>query len=164
MEEMFDQNNEPVCRFGPGGEYGLVWPFEDAEAEKYQNSLMKVLLTLRDILYGTLSAGVNPNRLISHSTFSANSIKLIHKGINKYAPDDIEEESHSPATADIENRCEVPEQQMLFTDDSRISIGTFDKQKHRIRAHRRTARKRTSYILSGQGSLFDSNLKSARTA
>jgi hypothetical protein len=164
MEEYYNQNKEPVCRFGPGGEYSFAWPDKEQDTAKYQSSLMNVLLTLRDILYATLSSGAEPNYSICESAVNTNRIKLLEKGLTQYVPDSSEEKPHTPAIANIKSHCQVSEQQLLFSDDSRISIGTVGKQKHRIRTHRRAAKKRTSHSFTGEGSLFEPDFKSAKTA
>jgi hypothetical protein len=164
MEEYSNQNNEPVCRFGPGGEYSFAWPDKEQESAKYQTSLTKVLLALRDILYATLGSSAEPNYSICESAVNTNRIKLLEKGLTQYVPESSEEKPHTPAIRNIKSHSQVSEQQLLFTDDSRIGIRTVGKQKHRIRTHRRGTKKRTSHSFTGEGSLFEPDFKSAKTA
>ena len=164
MEEFSNHNNEPVCRFGPGGEYSYAWPDKEQDSAKYQTSLMKVLATLRDILYATLSSGAEPNYSVCESAVNTNRTKLLEKGFTQYVPASGEKKPHTTTITNIKSHSRVSGQQLLFTDNSRISIGSVGKQKHRLRTHHRATKKRASHSFTGEGSLFDPDFKSAKTA
>lgn len=58
----------------------------------------------------------------------------------------------------------VSSEPMLFADDWRAGRQIRHKPKHRIRAYRRAAKKRAAVEFSGQGTLFEADGKSTKTA
>ncbi len=152
-----DNQFEPICRFGPGGDFVSDLPQSQPQPNlPSHNPLGKVLETIGEIMNAVLGA-----------EFQADEKNFLDaKGNFKYEVKISDTENPPyPATARIiKSDSLLSGQQMLFPDNRRISIKSVHKQKHRIRTHHRTAKKRPSLSIAGQGSLFDDNFKSARTA
>jgi len=161
MDSRFNNQNEPLCRFGPGGDFAYGWsPKNKNTSQMPGNPLSRILETITQLIMDVLGPD-----FASYKTPPANTKNQTHnilnlKGNLKYADNQI----NPPANAIIKLHSKVQCQPMLFSDDSRISIKTANKPKHRIRTHRRTAKKRVSVGITGQGTLFEDNVKSAKTA
>ena len=162
-----DRNIEPVCRFGPGGDFTTVWPKDAIQSTlPGPNSLTKVLNKIAFILNSAISSesisGSKPTTSI-HQTSDNNTSgegNLIHADKERKSDEPVNAEANRTAKGNIK----FPGQQLLFADDSRAGKSVRHKPKHRIRAHHRAAKKGTAFAVAGQGSLFDDNFKSAKTA
>ncbi len=137
---------EPLCRFGPGGDFVSVWPKErTVPGRDEQKNLSNVLINISDIV----------NKLLC---FKRERISYaIDTNGTTPAPD-------AETTAVTQSSSEFQGQQMLLSNDWRISVRVGHKPKHHIRTHRRTTKKGVVDIFAGQGSLFATDLQSARTA
>ncbi len=130
---------EPVCRFGPGGDFVSIWPESSEFQLPSQSRLLKVLACLNEIIGGLL--GSEFNQLLAAAP--------------KAQP--------VPAARFDQSR-KSQAQPMLFPDDSRVGLRAVHKPRLRTRAHRGTAKKRPRIDLDEQGLLFAADLKIARTA
>jgi len=161
----FNTENEPVCRFGPGGDFTSIWPGKDAGSSLIRpNSLSKVLASIAQtmgIILGSAPAGTS-------KTTSNTQIKCIFFAKEKHKHESksnkTDKSTDAPSTTIIKGHRQLPDEPMLFSDDSRAGRRAGHKSKHRVRAHRRTSKKRSPDGMRRQGTLFDANLKSARTA
>ena len=167
MDNSRDRNFEPVCRFGPGGDFTTVWPKDAIQsALPGPNSLTGVLNKIAFILNKALGSdaigGTKPATNIQKTS--------VNKPGGEGTKTDADKDGKSNGPTDTETdrtakgNIKFPGQQLLFTDYSRAGKSVRHKPKHRIRAHHRAAKKGTAFELAGQGSLFDDNLKSAKTA
>ena len=68
-----------------------------------------------------------------------------------------------PATA-IKIECDFQGQPILFSDGCRVSLKAEHKPRQHIRIHRRAVKKKPDPNIQGQGLLFESYRKNARTA
>ena len=130
MDSRLNKQIEPVCRFGPGGDFISVWP---SEPQRFSLASKNIPFRKEILEY---TAG----------TTRANGPAY-----------------PAPATV-IKGDSLFPDEPMLFTDDWRVGLRAGHKPKHHIRAYRRAVKKRPALVLAGQGSLFDANFKSAKTA
>jgi len=135
---------EPVCRFGPGGDFVWVWPRESALSAQ-PGGLSRLLGWLSEVIHKP--PGSDKGQL----DYASENSKA---GRAAYA---------SSATTITANR-RIQFEPMLFADDWRVSARAEHKPKHRIRTHRRAAKKRPAHDQWRQGSLFELDLQSARTA
>ncbi len=165
MDSCLNNHPEPVCRFGPGGDFVSVWPPEQTLTHRpSMGRLTKFIQSLSHIVPTLL--GSTPNTVPQELTQTqppADPV-LHRKGLLKYAVKKIDKPAHTASATAINSHKLFSDQSILFPDDGRISIRTGHKPKHRIRAYRRTAKKTPPLDLAGQGSLFESDFKSARTA
>jgi len=164
MKERFEQDNQPICKFGPGGDFTYVWPPESIDVPSTcQNSLSKVLNSVAEIV--TTMLGADPGAVPLLNLKSQNNTKRIFfpKEKLKYAVKN-DKSNNSTSTTITKSDCKLPEQSLLFADDKRTCIRNKPKQKHRIRAHRKTSRKKPPVNTVQQGSLFETNFQGAKTA
>ena len=151
MDSRINNQTEPVCKFGPGGDFVSVWPPQSSELpQPSSNSLTKLLTSLREIIAASLGSDFN--------TAPKESLEYAVENNKAHKP------AYPPTTAAAKSDLLLSGQPMLFPDHCRISLRTDHKPKHHIRASHRTAKKRPPLCLSGQGSLFEPDRKSAKTA
>jgi len=151
--ERFSDNQFPLCRFGPGGEFVKDWPF--GKSMPQENSLGDILRCIAEIINCTSQV----NDQMVETILSAGQKR--DKTNDKDSPESQTDPKAARTAAD--NRKLSP-QPMLFADDSRTGAADRAKPKHRIRAYSATAKKRLSIRITGQGSLFESNFKSLKSA
>ena len=167
MDNHFNEQNEPVCRFGPGGDFVSFWPKQHSASHKaVPNSLALLLERLAKIINTKLTPDFDASADSPKITNQPQTLTLPEKGNLKYEVKHAKSEKPTDAAPApvINSNCELQDQPMLFPDDRRVSIPTGHKPKHRIRAYRRTAKKKTPVQLPGQGSLFEADLRCAKTA
>ena len=166
----FDEFDMPVCRFGPGGDYVNDWPGAKTQSPNQgPNPLSKVLAMIADVMGTTVSGEL----MIQEQT----PLYISAAGTPKKSQADIEgptdnhllrekqsgaankpdHTSNAPSTAGTKSDSPTAAESMLFADDSRSSRAAKHKPHHRIRAYRRTPRKRTPRPVEGQGTLFEVN-------
>jgi hypothetical protein len=167
MYNRFENDNPPLCRFGPGGDFTSDWFAESAgPAPSSNNRLDKILASLSEIIAAMLGTGPDDYTVKSEKhPPPAKHIIFPNSGL-KHADKTIEpDKTADPAPAPVANDgSSLPDQQMLFPDDGGDSRRASNKPKYRIRTYRKASKKKALVSLFGQGSLFDDNLKSARTA
>jgi hypothetical protein len=161
MEKMVSQNSkpiEPLCMFGPGGDFVKTWPRGSVFSRKSEDKkLTKIVGSLGEIIYRLLTSAESQRHIRLAGELSGQIGKL------KYA-------SKSSSTVEIADSSSgsvgkshrlFSGEPMLFADDWRAGVRTGHKPKHHVRPHRRTSKKRSSGVIDGQGTLFEVNLKSA---
>ena len=163
MDSRFNKPDEPVCRFGPGGDFISVWPGESSGlSQSAPNSLTKVLSSIAEIIATML--GPEPHASSAISGYAEKD--FAEEGKKKYGRKDSKAESTADTASAtiIKSDSFISDEPKLFADDRRISIRDVHKQKHRIRAYRRASKKRTTFRSAGQGTLFKADFKCTRTA
>jgi hypothetical protein len=133
---------EPVCRFGPGGDFTSSWP---PQSQPLKKQPVKLLSQLNEIITTLLGSASKEN-------------------LNYVVESSAGKPAYSSPTAAIKSDSRFSGWPLLFPDDCRIGLGADNKPKHHIRAYRRTAKKRPAISFAGHGSLFETNFKSAKTA
>ncbi len=162
-----DENSdyEPLCRFGPGGDFVRGWPPQlEGQTHLLHSGLGRVLASLSLIInklrhqeqFETGAAVVEG----PSSGFSGAAAITELSTENDHDEGTIDPETDSIATSNSEFSVEP----LLFADDIRVGVRIGHKPKHHVRAHRRASKKRHGIGISGQGSLFDANGQSARIA
>jgi hypothetical protein len=167
MDNLSNEQNEPVCRFGPGGDFVSFWPKQNSTSRNaVPNSLALLLERLAKIINTRLTPDFDASADSAKKTHQPQTLSLPEKGKLKYEVKHAKSEKPTDAetTAVIKSNCDLQDQQMLFPDDRRVSIPTGHKPKHRIRAYRRTPKKKAPVQLPGQGSLFEADFRCAKTA
>ena len=154
----------PICRFGPGGDYVRNWPAgtSDEPASSQGNPLGRILATLADMIGATLDpellTEINP--LAEAENIHNNPVE---ENIS-YAVEKSATASNAPPTPGSKSNSSVRGQSMLFSDDGRVSRPVRRKPHNRIRAHRRTSKKRSAHEIPGQGTLFEAHHQSQSAA
>lgn len=159
-----DGSGEPLCKFGPGGEYIRSWPQKGKAAPlASENSLRKVLSTLADII-GT---SIHPELLADIESQVDIETQAKHKlAMEVISSADTKPDStvNPEAASGAKSHLAVRGQPMLFSDDRRIVRRAKRKPQHRIRAHRGPSKKKTAHQIPGQGTLFETNSASPSAA
>jgi hypothetical protein len=139
---------DPVCKFGPGGDFVSNWPGKPVDYLKHSQS------PLTKLLY-SISKLINAAQAEHQQEYSVN----ITEGTNAAQP-------NTKTIPTSSSNSDVQGQTLLFADDSRTGTGTVHKQKHRVRTHRRTTKKRPAIGIAGQqtGTLFETNGSGVKTA
>ena len=156
MKQNRISEDSPLCRFGPGGEYLYNWPPSNYKYKlPVQDKLTRVLMTISDMIGDFVKCPPDiVNQPQTTETVSGNP---------KHEKSALLATNTSP-DANIKSHQYLPKQQMLFSDDCRACKSNINKPKHNIRTHRKPANKRPALHIAGQGSLFDDNFKSAKSA
>lgn len=144
---------EPVCKFGPGGDYVKHYP-GDYGKSPFINSLGQLLSRISGIL-STAAAGPlqEPIALTPNPKDSSYAVTL-----------EPFSSSDPSSASDSSSDSRSPSQLWLFTNNQRAVENSGHKSKHRVRAYRRIAKKRAAHQDHSQGSLFEANSFSRRTA
>ena len=167
MDRRVNKEVEPVCIFGPGGDYVCVWPPRFAASPEPSSSrLRKLLGLLREIITAVLGSELNVPSAVSSSGRGVPEKTFAEEERVPYAIENNKADrgAYPSPTAIIESGRRFCSEPMLFADDWGGGVRTGRKPKHGIRAYRGTAKKRHGFSLPGQGSLFEADFKSARTA
>jgi len=167
MDNHFDEQNEPVCRFGPGGDFVSFWPPRHSASRKaVPNSLALLLERLAKIINAKLTPDFDASADSPKITHQPQPLTLAEKGKLEYEVKHAKSEkpTNTATISVINSNCDLQDQPLLFPDDRRVGISTGHKPKHRIRTYRRTSKKKAPVQLSGQGSLFETDLRCAKTA
>jgi hypothetical protein len=159
-----NSKNKPLCRFGPGGDFVYELTDEDVKSSGKVSGIDKFLNTVAHLLQAASGEGnlcphagerLNPNGHIKFNLEKSNYGKFKSKPSEK---------DYSKTTADSSANSPMYSQKRLFSDDCPDSKRTRNHPKHRIRTHRRTSKKGSSFQYPGQGTLFELNKTSSRTA
>ncbi len=167
MESRLNKQIEPVCKFGPGGDFVSVWPPEFPESPRpVPNRLAKLLTSLSEIITTLLGLELNTASAVPANIRRLTGRILAKREKLKYAAKNTKADKPAYPTAATVTKNDrwFSSGPMLVADDWGIGSRAGHKSKHGVRAHRRTAKKRPALSLPGQGSLFEANFKSARTA
>ena len=154
-----DDGKQPLCKFGPGGDYVYNWPGENPPLTTAGgNSLGRVIGALAQIIGATINC-----ELLSE--LQSNAAAEIKDAVKAKLPKEKTESANKKPprpnySATIRGAKEsktFPTQPMLFADNGRTCRKVRHKQTHRLRAHRRPSRKRTPCKIKGQSTLFEIN-------
>jgi hypothetical protein len=166
MENAGHERFEPLCKFGPGGDFVWFWPSEPSESAGLSpNSLGKLLARLGEIMNGLLSS--HPGAAAMPGVIDGSTNRILRgEGNLEYAHENFktDETTYAASSSITGGDSGFSGEPMLFADDWRVGRRVRHKPKHHIRAYRRTAKKRTTVSGCGQGSLFDADLRSAKSA
>lgn len=161
-----DMKAEPLCKFGPGGDFIAAWQPTLSESSSSSNWLTKVLTFMLEPL--ALLLGLKPSGPSAHAgqavaahEFTARDEQRVPNGVRNIR---VDRTFDAAPTATAAADCLFSGQPSLFPDHRRVGLRIRHKPQHRVRTYRRTAKKRPALWLPEQGSLFEIDLASARTA
>jgi hypothetical protein len=167
-----DGQIEPVCKFGPGGDYVSFWPskpgrYGQSGLTRLLNKLAQLIAAppsslTRDTLVRATSPPV-PGRA-SHQPTDRHIVRQKEELENAVTRRDCLKPTDPTSTPTITSNSLFSGQPVLFPNHSGARPGAVHKPKHRIRAYRRAAKKAPALRLPRQGSLFEAHFSSARTA
>ena len=157
---------EPLCKFGPGGDYEITWQPEQAEFFEMSNRALRLLsaaLEVLIVLLGVRRAGDHVSW--GNTTCGSEVIDFDREKARNAAKNGRRRDTaYAPAVAIADDGGAVSGEQMLFPYLGGDGVGAGHKPKHGIRAYRRAAKKRSAVRFGKQGSLFEGQFKSAKTA
>lgn len=157
---------EPLCKFGPGGDYGVTWNPELSEVSEMSNRSMRLLSAAIEViavllgLRRTVSCVSWGNTACGGEVIDFNREKARNADQNSKRGDT----THAPPVAVAETGGAISGKQMLLPYAGRDGVRVRHKPKHGIRTYKRTAKKRSAVRFGKQGSLFETQFKSAKTA
>ena len=156
---------EPLCKFGPGGDFEVVWEPEPPEVFE-MNRLLRLLSAAFEVLVFILGfRRTAAHVLCKDAAYSSEVIDFDReKASNAGQNSKSRNPAYAPATAVADNGGAFSAEPMLFPDLGGIGIRVKPKPKHRIRTYRRAAKKGAALRFVEQGSLFEAQFRSARTA
>lgn len=173
----FDDFNVPVCRFGPGGDYVKDWPAKKNQLPVPEsNSLGKVLALIADVMGTTVSSelmiqsqgplyiGADGQAKKPDADIEKPTDNHLLREKQSGAANKFDHTSYAASTAGSKDSSRISAEPMLFADDSRSSRGAVHKPHHRIRAHRRSPKKRSANRNTKQATLFEVNPTSQSVA
>ncbi len=171
---------EPLCKFGPGGDYVAAWPPEPSDVFEISSRLVRLLSSAAEVvavIFGFKRAAKGSG------TFCRNGPKgALHKRyLTPLLPDErivfdrervineaeisrIGDTAHAKTIAVAKNGRAFSAEPMLFPDPGGNGVRIKHKSKHRIRAYSRVAKKGSALRFAEQGSLFEGQFRSAKTA
>jgi hypothetical protein len=157
----FYNEDIPVCRFGPGGDFFTDWPTRVTKDSR--QSLGSILTAIAKMLDTVITSKLLQDPVIEKINLAVNGAELtanMEDTIDVNKSDELD----ASAAPGIETHRKLSEEQMLFDNASGVGTIAGHKQNHGIRAHRRPKRKRTSFGTVRQGSLFEPYPESSKVA
>ena len=155
---------EPICKFGPGGDFIATWQPGSSESPEVSNCLTKLLISIVE----ALAVVIGLKRICSNAplinAFYSDELIGCHEEevINVFCNRKNKYDSTSNAT--IEDDSSFSGEPLLFPNFSRDGNRIEHKSKHNIRTYRRTAKKRSALRSSEQGSLFEIKFQGVQSA
>ena len=165
-----EKQAEPLCKFGPGGDFVAAW---EPKTSEHPETLARLLGSAVDALaaaFGLKRAGadmhLNSNICPSTGVPGTNEPTVRHtEKLNDAIENSTARDSTYPAPAPASaNGGAFSGEPLLFPDLSRNGIRIKHKPKHRIRTSRRAAKKGAAFRIPKQGSLFEGEFTRARIA
>ena len=129
MNDRINKFDEPVCKFGPGGDFVSYWPTGSLPLpQSTTNRMTKILVRLNEIMGG----------LISSQLEQSTCQKIQQKGTLGYADknNNFNAIGNTQAATTVKGNFDIYNQPLLFADDCRISRSASNKSKHRVRTRR----------------------------
>jgi len=162
-----DKQFEPVCKFGPGGQFVSFWPADPAEhSQRCHSSLTHLLNKLARLIAAPLApkAGGTLSQVSAAHHDEPRILRSKEEFENAVKDTGSRKPPDAPKTTIIKSDSLFSGEPMLLPNDSGTRERIRHKPKHRVRTYRRAAKKRPAPGVPGQGSLFETHFKSARTA
>ena len=158
MNSIPDKKVMPLCKFGPGGDFVSVWL-----SCNYTSTLAseKPLTKLIKSIAQTITTLLSPELSWEPPASQASAKQQIYtRQITGYEFKNIK----SGRTTFTGENTLYAGKQLLLPDFSSDYLRNYHKPKHRYRIRQTTAKKKTSFVIPTQGSLFEEDLQSAKTA
>jgi len=158
-----DSRIEPICKFGPGGDFVSAWPATGAKSAAPSAGWLSKLLNrlAQAIATEPIGAVREGERILYRKQEFENALR----DSSSHSAGRLTAEPTDAKTATIIKGDNVfCGGAMLFANDGGTGGRIRYKPKHRIRTYRRASKKRSSAGPAGQGTLFETDFGSARTA
>jgi len=157
---------EPLCKFGPGGDFVAAWQPEPSDVFETSSRLVRLLSSAAEVVAVILGFKHAAGGVSLRGDFRCDELIVLdrEKVINAAQINRIGDTAYAPATTVADNGGAFSPEQMLFPDLGGDGVRVKHKPKHRIRTYRRVAKKGPALGFAEQGSLFEGQLQSAKTA
>ena len=158
----FNDEDFPICRFGPGGDFVTDWPYkvESKASRQPIGSALKAIAKMLDT--------VITEELLQSSTIEKINLAINGELLTADLEDEIDinksNESDAPPVSSSETNRQLQKEPMLFDNASGAGGIIGHKQNHSIRTCRRPKRKKIAFGQSWQGSLFEPHDQSTKVA
>ncbi|MFC1738502.1 hypothetical protein ACFL1G_05570 [Planctomycetota bacterium] len=158
MNNLPEKRPEPVCRFGPGGDFVLGWPVNNYQPALISGvPLINLIKSIAQTTTTLLSPELSPEPAASQASAKQQQYT---RQITGYEFKNIK----PGRTTSTGKNTLYAGKQLLLPDFSSAYVRNCHKPKRRYRIRQTTAEKNTSFVIPGQGSLFEEDLQSAKTA
>jgi hypothetical protein len=157
MKPERENQAEPLCKFGPGGDFVAAW---EPKPSVYAEALARLLGSAVEALAAAFGLK-RVTTLVCSNEPTVNNTEKSNDAIENSTAHDSADAASTPASA---NDSMFSREPLLFPDLGRNGIQIKHKPKHRIRASRRTAKKGAAFRIPKQGSLFEGQFTRARIA
>jgi hypothetical protein len=158
-----EKQAEPLCKFGPGGDFVVPWEPKTSEHPEALGKLLGSAVDAFAAVFGLKRADANMH--LNSNIYPKEPAELYREkpkdAIENSTAHDPTDAAPAPASA---NGGPFPRELLLFPDLGRDGIRIKHKPKHRIRASRRTPKKGAAFRIPKQGSLFEGQFTRARIA
>jgi hypothetical protein len=154
----------PLCKFGPGGDFVSIWPGIVPDGIVWRTGPVRRLLGMISECVGAV---ISPELFAEFSGHVDDEIKEFQVLAKEKLSDAIEEPQGSDNAPSVRSTCDnlqIRGQTMLFADDCGTGKRIKRKPHHRVRTHRRVAKKKTGDEITGTGTLFETYGKSTTAA
>lgn len=163
----FNRTNKssPLCKFGPGGDFVDEWDAPSASPQHNESHLGQVLNVIAEIIGATVQPEILTEIACALPVKSDSKTPVLNKlSIQEKTADGLQLVNHSQAARNTSTGGKLSKEPMLFSDDWGTGSSVKHKPNHRLRTHRRTARKKTAGAFNGQSTLFEINPIGRKTA
>jgi len=164
IESRFSQESfEPICKFGPGGEYVSNWPAGFAGTRQPDlGPLGKVLEKIANLLGRNMNSGLSDAHGDGRTRSLDGAVDNSHMEDSKIGT--TTGSFDAKAVGGSSAHRPVSREAMLFDDCSGVGRGSGRKPHNRVRTHRRAKRKKASFGGSWQGTLFEIDTAGTKVA
>jgi hypothetical protein len=154
---------EPLCKFGPGGDFVAAW---EPKPSENPDVLVRLLGSVADVVAAAfglkrVDANMHLNSNFCLDEPSVSHMEKLTDAIENNTARDSTDAASAPAPT---NDSPFSAEPLLFPDLVRNGIRIKHKPKHRIRASNRAAKKGAAFRIPKQGSLFEGQFARARIA
>jgi hypothetical protein len=157
----FYDEDIPVCRFGPGGDFFSDWP---ARVKKdYSQPIGSILAAISKIIDAAITSQLLQDPILEKINLAVNGGEFSANMEDKFDVNKSDE-SDAQTIAGLEADRKLSQEPMLFDNASGNGKPLGHKQNNGVRAHRRPKRKRITFSASRQGSLFEPHPESSKVA
>ena len=157
---------EPLCKFGPGGDFAVAWQPEPPEIFEMSNRFLRLLSAALEVIVVIFGFKRTAAHVAWKNTACGSEVLDFdrEKARNAAQNSRLRDTAYAPAATIADDGGAFSGEQMLFPDLGGDGVRARHKPKHRIRTYRRVAKKGSALRFGEQGSLFESQFKSAKTA
>jgi hypothetical protein len=166
MEPEPNGHVEPLCMFGPGGDFVAHWQPELIKTCELSNPLVRLFAAAVEVVAVILGVRRSDACVCLENSPGLNEPANRHKEkiVNAVENNEARDTTDSSPASAPEDGGVLPGEPMLFPNLRRDGLQIEPKPKHRIRAYHRAAKKGSALRLAKQGTLFDVDFASARIA